>query len=116
MKRRAVILGAVLGCLAALVGIAVLHPGHRGAQAPPVPSLIGLTEREATCLLQMRSRFLRVEVNDGAAPRVSDSICTGRAKISPDPPVERQVPEAGAPLRKDGMIRLYTSCFRRSCL
>jgi hypothetical protein len=116
MNRRVAILVAAVGCLAALAGTAGLRPGGRESLAPPTPSLIGLTMREATCVLQMRSRSLRVKVDDGAAPPVSDSICTGRARISPDPPVERQVPEAGAPLREVGRIWLYTTCFRRTCL
>ena len=116
MKRRLVIPAAVIGCLAALAATAVLRPDDREAVAPPTPSLIGLTEREATCVLQMRSRLLRVKVDDGAAPRVSDAICTGLTRISPDPPVERQLPKPGAPLREDRMIWLYTSCFKRSCL
>jgi hypothetical protein len=116
MKRRMVILFALLASIAALAGTAVLRPDDREALAPPTPSLIGLTQREATCVLQMRNRSLRVTVDDAVAPRVDDAICTGRAKIRPDPPVERQVPEAGAPLREDGMIRLYTSCFKRNCL
>ena len=116
MNRQVVIVLALVACIAGLVGTAVLRPDDRDGLGPPAPPLIGLTQREATCVLQMRSRLLRVKVDDDAAPRVSDAICTGRAKISPDPPVERQVPEAGAPLREDGMIRLYTSCFKRTCL
>ena len=116
MKRRMLVPFALLACIAAFVGTAVLRSNDRETLAPPYPSLVGLTQRQATCVLQMRSSLLRVKVDDATAPRVSDAVCTGRARISPDPPVERQVPEAGAPLREDGMIWLYTSCIKRTCL
>lgn len=84
------------------------------ASSVPTPRFVGVTASVAHCAMQ-RARIPLV-VDDRPPVKASRAVCTGRAMIQPDPPVLRQTPPAGAPLRPGQAIQLYTACYRKRCL